>query len=122
MVDDDPTFAELIRSYLADQGHKNLQVYTSGYLCLSNLYQKPDLIILDHHMDGISGLQTLQGIKAWNKEALVIVLSAETNQDFVDASLENGAFKYIQKNASAFCRIGVIIDMVFGVKEYQKIN
>ncbi len=46
-----------------------IETFATGELCLENLSHKPDVIILDYHLDGIdknamNGIETLDKIKA----------------------------------------------------------
>ena len=59
---------------------------------------RPQLILLDLHLPGLSGLQTLERLKARVPEALVVVLTASDCADDLMAALANGADGYILKD------------------------
>ncbi len=60
---------------------------------------RPDLILLDNHMPGVSGLALLPTLRAELPAARVLMLTvSEDEQDLVDA-LRNGAQGYLLKTA-----------------------
>ncbi len=98
-VDDAKDSLMLLEFDLADSGY---QVFTaeSGESALTMLEQTPvNLILLDMHMPGISGLETLQKIKTQTafKHIPVIMLSASGDEEKIVAALELGADDYVTK-------------------------
>jgi CheY-like chemotaxis protein len=68
LVDDDVLFLKLLEIEFLDTGDFEIQTFVTGELCLLELANLPDLIILDYHLDGIdpnamNGIQTLINIK-----------------------------------------------------------
>jgi len=98
-VDDAKDSLMLLEFDLKDSGY---QVFTadSGSEALSIISEQTiHLILLDMHMPGLSGLQTLQKIKENPKfeHIPVIMLSASDNEDQIVSSLEKGADDYVTK-------------------------
>lgn len=93
IVDDDITIGNMLEELLTKEGFRVIRAYsgTETLLCLS--VQKPDLILLDLMLPGLTGeeaLPQMQGIP-------VIVVSAKTDiMDKVDL-LTGGAADYITK-------------------------
>ncbi|MCI8491175.1 MAG: response regulator transcription factor [Lachnospiraceae bacterium] len=93
IVDDDITIGNMLEELLTKEGFRVIRAYsgTEALLCLS--VQKPDLILLDLMLPGLTGeeaLPQMQGIP-------VIVVSAKTDiMDKVDL-LTSGAADYITK-------------------------
>lgn len=93
IVDDDITIGNMLEELLTKEGFRVIRAYsgTEALLCLS--VQKPDLILLDLMLPGLTGeeaLPQMQGIP-------VIVVSAKTDiMDKVDL-LTGGAADYITK-------------------------
>lgn len=58
----------------------------------------PDLILLDINMKGMSGLETLQAIKAKDLDSRVLMLTVSDNEDDVIAALRYGADGYLLKD------------------------
>lgn len=93
IVDDDVQIGNVLEKILRGEGYDTLRAYsgTETLYLLSNT--KPDLVLLDLMMPGLSGEQVLPKIQG----IPVIVLSAKTDiQDKVDLLL-NGAADYITK-------------------------
>lgn len=62
------------------------------------LQHRPHLILLDLNMRGLSGLETLQAIKAAELESRVIILSVSDSEEDVVAALQMGADGYLLKD------------------------
>ncbi len=93
IIDDDVQIGNVLEKILQGEGYDTLRAYsgTEALYLLSNT--KPDLVLLDLMMPGLSGAQVLPKIQG----IPVIVLSAKTDiQDKVDLLL-NGAADYITK-------------------------
>ena len=93
IIDDDVQIGNVLEKILQGEGYDTLRAYsgTEALYLLSNT--KPDLVLLDLMMPGLSGEQVLPKIQG----IPVIVLSAKTDiQDKVDLLL-NGAADYITK-------------------------
>lgn len=76
LVDDNPMVLDMLRQALAQ--FSSIQVMTDGAdAMLKAIDEKPDLIIADHAMPGVDGLQLLQKIKARpNTAAIPVILMA----------------------------------------------
>ena len=125
LVDDDAVFLKM--SEIAFRQHDNFAVetYPTGELCISNLSHNPDIVILDYYLDGIdkhaiSGLETLDKIKKYNSDILVIMLSAQNKMDVALDCMQHCASDYVMKNKTAFERLPHIIDTIFNFKRMEK--
>ena len=64
VVDDDPSVLSAFEQMLSEQGHL-VRVTTRGEEALEQLAkERPDLVIMDVRMGGMSGLETLRKIRA----------------------------------------------------------
>ncbi len=61
---------------------------------------KPDLVLLDVRMPHMDGLACLDEIKRRHPEIKVVMLSASTSPDLVEAALRRGAAAYIVKTVN----------------------
>jgi DNA-binding NarL/FixJ family response regulator len=59
----------------------------------------PDLVLMDLKMPGISGVETLERIRANWPEVKTVVLSASDDRPTIDAALHAGASAYVLKSA-----------------------
>lgn len=93
IVDDDVHIGDMLNELLAKEGYHILRAYsgTEALLLLSNM--KPDLILLDLMLPGLSGEEILPKIKG----IPVIVVSAKVDIDNKVDLLLGGASDYITK-------------------------
>jgi len=62
------------------------------------LFKRPDLILLDLNMIGMSGVQTLASLKETELDSLVIVLTVSNAEEDLVAALRGGADGYLLKD------------------------
>ncbi|WP_229073078.1 response regulator [Actinoplanes sp. DH11] len=78
VAEDDTDIAELLATVLSNEGH-SVRTALTGMKALEVIAEsRPDLIILDHHMPGLSGLDVAERVRAdeATKAIPVIMLSA----------------------------------------------
>ena len=104
LVDDDPTFIEMLDDVLRENPAYKTYKLDSGEACLECLHVKPDLILLDHHFGGpgMNGLETLRKIKEKNPDTQVIMLTGQEDGNKVFEFISAGASDYVIKNEDAF--------------------
>ncbi len=125
LVDDDSIYLKLLEIELLLQGDFNIETYATGEHCLENLSHEPDVIVLDYYLDGIqknamTGIETLDKIKAVNQEIAVIVLSGQDSIDIAISCMHHKAFDYVVKSETAFLRLKKIIPAIFQYKKMEK--
>jgi two-component system, OmpR family, response regulator len=105
LVDDDPMFLALLQDYLRK---KDIELFSfaSGEECLKNLGKNPDIIILDHYLNGdspgaMTGLELLKKVKRKCPDTEVIILSAQEEIEVAIESLKEGAYDYFTKSEDA---------------------
>ena len=101
IVDDDPTQRRLIQAVLEREGFAVAQG-ESGEAALERLAGgvKPDVVILDLVMPGLSGVDTLKAMRANGLTCPVIVLTATGGVDTVVKAMQAGAHDFFVKPAS----------------------
>ena len=97
VIDDEPDIGWLFSKILSEEGYKVL-VSLNGEEGISKVKkEKPDLVFLDLKLPGMDGMEILQEIRTFDKDLLVIVLTAyETVKTAVEA-MKLGAFDYLSK-------------------------
>ena len=124
LVDDDVLFLKSLEIEFADNTESVLKTYTTGELCLENISQNPDVVILDYHLNSINknainGLETLDRIKKANQAIPVVMLSSQDKIEVAVNCIKHQAFDYIVKSETAFIRLQKIITTIF---HYQKLE
>lgn len=97
LVDDDVFSLSLTEHRLKNLGFKDVNIFENGTECLDSLVNNPDIVFLDHNMDGLSGFEVLKKIKRYNPNIYVVMLSAQENIKTAVDALKYGAFDYIIK-------------------------
>ena len=101
IIDDHPIVRTGIRSLLAEAS--DIQVISeagSGEEGLDQTFSmKPDVVILDISLPGISGLEVLKGIKEQASSTAVLVLSLHPEDRYAIRLLRAGAAGYLTKGA-----------------------
>lgn len=66
---------------------------------------QPDLILLDNHLPGVSGVDAIAGLKEVSPKSRVIMLTVSENEEDLAASLRAGADGYLLKtiDTEALC-------------------
>ena len=125
LVDDDALFLKNMEIEFLDKADIEVSTFSTGEKCLASLKQKPDVIILDFHLDGIvknamNGLSTLDGIKKNNPKTPVIMLSSQDKIEVAISCMHHGATDYVVKSETAFFRIQKIMTTIFLLKKMEK--
>jgi len=99
IVDDEKDIADLISYNLEREGFSTIKVFDGGKVFSVVKSQKPDLIILDLMLPGMSGLDICRMIRANQGTAHVPIIMLTAKGDEVDKiiGLEIGADDYITK-------------------------
>jgi two-component system, OmpR family, response regulator len=124
LVDDDALFLKSLEMEFKQNTDYDICTFATGELCLAQMQQNPDVVILDYHLDGIelkamNGMDTLDRIKELNPVLEVIMLSSQDKIDVAVNCMHHKAFDYVVKSETAFIRLQKAIDRIFS---YQKIE
>jgi two-component system KDP operon response regulator KdpE len=96
IVDDEPQIRRVMRTTLSSHGYSVVEA-ASGEEALEKLRsERPDLIILDVNMPGISGLETCAEIRTSSDVPIIMLTIRNTERDKVQA-LDAGADDYVVK-------------------------
>ncbi len=119
LIDDDPVIRNLISGilrkkgfevYLAKEGQEGLGLIKS---------KKPDLVITDFQMPGISGLDVLDRVTEIYPGLPVIILTAHGDATLTIKSIQTGAFDYIEKPVNPKELIEMVRSGLNTVKTFQ---
>ena len=118
VVDDNVMFAEMLSDHLSKNPAHDVKVFNTGEECLKNLYQEPDLIILDFYLNDIyknaaNGLEILEEIRKNKRFPKVIMLSSQERYAVAAQTISKGALQYVIKDDDAFHNINKILKEIF---------
>lgn len=97
IVDDEPAILKLITHWVKNEWEYNVRTFTNGAELLENIYENPDLVLLDIMLPDISGTDLLKQVKRMNKHLPIIMLSAQGNIDVALECIRDGAYDYFPK-------------------------
>ena len=125
LVDDDALFLKSLEIEFMENADFSIETYATGELCVANLSNNPDVVILDYQLDGIdktamNGIATLDKIKDFNPDIPVVMLSSQDKIDVAINCMHHKAFDYVIKSETAFMRLQKIITTIFQQKKIEK--
>jgi len=97
VIDDDKEVRYSLNRVLTSQ-HYQVQESASGEEGVAAVKkQAPDVVLLDNRMTGMSGIETLQHIRAANPKQLVIFMTAFGTAQTAIEAMKFGAYDYVVK-------------------------
>ncbi|MEJ5352298.1 MAG: response regulator [Melioribacteraceae bacterium] len=99
VIDDYPDNVFLIQDRLEQEGFEVIKAYDGHMGIQKAIEEKPDLILLDIMMPGISGYDVCRTLTSREdtKQIPIILLTALTEAENLKEGLQAGAFDYIKK-------------------------
>ena len=125
LVDDDALFLMSLKNEFLQFPEFTVTTFASGELCIENLADNPDVVILDYHLNGIdldamNGIDVLDEIKAVDQNIPVVMLSSQDEINVAVNCMHHKAFDYVVKSETAFLRLQKIITSIFKFKKMEK--
>jgi signal transduction histidine kinase/CheY-like chemotaxis protein len=97
VVDDEPTVVDVFTDFLGPLGYE-LTVAASGEEAMRVIPGlRPDIILTDINLPGISGLEVMRNAKAVDPEVVVVVVTGHASASTAIDALRQGAYDYITK-------------------------
>ena len=99
VIDDDKLVALSLKTILESTGHINVVAMGNSGSEAISLYDehKPDVMLMDIRMDGMTGLEAGERIIAANPEAKILYLTTFSDDEYIVKALTIGAKGYILK-------------------------
>ena len=115
IVDDDPMLIEALSDYLKRSAAHQITSFETGEACLAQLSEKPEIIILDFHLntrvkEAANGMEILQSIRRIDKNIHVIMLSSQERYAIAMQTIQKGAEQYVIKDETAFEKVAEIVN------------
>jgi DNA-binding NtrC family response regulator len=125
LVDDDAIYLKMLEIEFLQDADIVIETYATGELCLKNMANNPDIIILDYHLNGIdknamNGIQCLDEIKAKNPSIPVVMLSSQDKIEVAINCMHHKAYDYIVKSETAYLRIKKIIEAIIQTQKLEQ--
>lgn len=107
IVEDEVLQREMLRDFLANQGHRVDDVEDGRRALSAVRRQSYDLILLDFKMPGMDGLELLRQIRDLNPEVDAVMMTAYGTVDGAVEAMKAGASDYITKpiDLNALCLV-----------------
>jgi DNA-binding response OmpR family regulator len=98
IVDDEIKARENLKNYITPRYDCDITEAHDGESAIKKVKDmKPDIILLDIRMPGISGIETIGEIKRISPDSRIIVISAWRSPDVATKAMSTGAFDYLDK-------------------------
>lgn len=97
IIDDEVIFARSVAHFLNRNGHDCWSLSNAEEGLQSIEAERPDLILLDIKLAGMSGLEALKRIVSLDGSAIVVIMTAYSSVESAVAAMKDGAYDYIQK-------------------------
>jgi signal transduction histidine kinase/DNA-binding response OmpR family regulator len=97
IVDDEPSVVEVFQEFLASQGYA-LSIAGNGEEAVRMLPElKPEMILTDLNLPGLSGLEVMRAAKRVDPEVCVVVVTGYASASTAIDALRQGAYDYVTK-------------------------
>lgn len=97
LIEDDPKICESLNNYFVSESLK-LHTLSEGNGALETISQlKPDLILLDINLPGMSGFEILKGIKEKELKIPIIVITGYISTEAAIETMKQGAYEFVTK-------------------------
>jgi DNA-binding NarL/FixJ family response regulator len=109
VVDDEPDTRVLLRVMLEEDGiHVVGEAANGAEAVAATRALEPDVVLMDHRMPGVSGIEATRRIKASSPYVQVIVLTIHDDATLLESAEDAGAYCYLVKG----CASSLIREMV----------
>ncbi|MFI5296365.1 MAG: response regulator [Thermodesulfovibrionales bacterium] len=97
VVDDNDEFRTIVKDILGGEEFA-ITDFSDGMDAITEFsISRPDVVILDHHMPNVTGIDLLRALRRIDSRVPVIMLTASTETDLSREALQYGAADFISK-------------------------
>jgi DNA-binding response OmpR family regulator len=97
IVDDEAALAEMLRDHLALEGYRVDVAMNGGDAVMLASIERPDAVILDLMLPGISGEQVFEKLRELDTSIAIVLLTGMADETIARGLLKAGAFDYLRK-------------------------
>jgi CheY-like chemotaxis protein len=113
VVDDDADWRILVRESLEQAGFRVVEAARGDAAVTSVEHHQPDIVVLDHHMPGVNGLDLIAFLhRRWPALPLVLT-SAFGDASLVKRAQQLGATRYLDKP----CHLDTLVTEIAALSE-----
>ncbi|MBI1200414.1 MAG: response regulator [Phenylobacterium sp.] len=111
VADDNREIARRVAELLNEQEHISVVGPARDGLEAVELYEaeRPDTVVLDFDMPGLTGLEVLQRIRARDEACLIIILTAHSERGLRDRCLAEGADHFLSKSSDMDQLVDIVV-------------
>jgi DNA-binding NarL/FixJ family response regulator len=116
IVDDESSLRQSIATFVnGSPGFRCVSAFPSGEEALAHLPEQwPDVILMDIHLTGMSGIECVWRLKAMRPEVQIVMLTVYEDSEQIFAALEAGATGYMLKRLTPERLLGAIREVHAG--------
>lgn len=96
VVDDEPPILRALAANLRARGFDTDLASTGEDALKAAARQRPDVVVLDLGLPGMSGIEVIQGLRGWTTVPIIVLSARNTEREKVTA-LDAGADDYVTK-------------------------
>jgi DNA-binding NtrC family response regulator len=108
----------ILQQQLRNMQYEDISLFDLSTKCMSNLKEKPDVILVYYRIKPDNGLELLQQLKQKYPDIYVVFIASFNDVQVAMQSLQYGAFDYILKGKSAINRIGQVLKRIEKTEAY----
>lgn len=98
VADDDPSIRSLLQSFLESEGFNTVEAKTGRDVIPAITKHRPDVLIMDVRMPGMSGLDVLDQMKKLHIDDVpVLTMTAYGTSNIAIEAIQRGAYDYVTK-------------------------
>lgn len=130
IIDDNKAFALLLKGTLENSfpdENFEISIFESGEACLSALDIKPDLAIVDYHLnsenpEAINGIELIDKIRIKCPETEYIMITMDQRTELFLRSKEHDIFDYLTKSTNLPFKLNLSVTQWLKLKNNLKLN
>lgn len=97
IVDDDPVFCDALRELIEERGLAAVAATRCQEALEAYQKERPSVVLLDINMPDMGGLEALRRFKALDEGAVVVMVTAQRDDETAIEALKRGADGFVTK-------------------------
>jgi CheY-like chemotaxis protein len=97
LVEDNDAFRTTLRDTLRREGYSVVEESNGDRALAAVVTLSPDIVILDHHIPGLMGIDLLRAVRKRRPDLPVVLMSASVDPATVEQALGMGRTRYLGK-------------------------